>query len=154
MSLIVLHRVLKGLRIWTDTQMNIKQKYRILKNHLCVIQCTCLWVDWFESSQMAMDAIHAHTRRIQRQPSLARTYLKLVTWCFTVLTCHHVWQVCILVWGLCYLSSLFPNCIQNDAMSQRLCLSIGFKKPRPILQARYFSLNRRGKSQMFFKSRG
>ena len=32
-----------------------------------------------------------------------------------------------------YLSSLFPNCIQNDVTSQRLCLSVGLKKPRPIL---------------------
>ena len=28
---------------------------------------------------------------------------------------------------------LFPYCIQNDVMSQRLSLSIEFKKPRPIL---------------------
>ena len=33
----------------------------------------------------------------------------------------------------CCLSSLFPNCIQNDVTSQRLSLSVGFKKPRPIL---------------------
>ena len=31
-----------------------------------------------------------------------------------------------------YLPSLFPNCIQNDVTSQRLCLSVGFKIPKPI----------------------
>ena len=31
------------------------------------------------------------------------------------------------------LSSLFLNCIQNDVTTQHLCLSVRFKKPRPIL---------------------
>ena len=33
----------------------------------------------------------------------------------------------------CYLSSLFPYCVQNDGMSQLFSLSLGFKKPRTKL---------------------
>ena len=51
---------------------------------------------------------------------------------------------------LCYLSSLFPYCTQNDVTSQSCSLSVGFKKPRPIL---LISLRVQNKQQPFVVGR-